>query len=73
MEQDDVRKTWKDYFKELYNVFTEEMVAVNICDFDGALVGNYFEIESMRMTKVEVGVKKITTVKAECKDECDAL
>ena len=32
MEEDDVTKTWKDYFEYLDKVDTEEMVTVHMCD-----------------------------------------
>ena len=32
--KDEVRKIWKDYFEDLYNIDTEKEVAVNMCGFD---------------------------------------
>ena len=53
---EDVREIWKEYFKDLYDVDTEERTAVNIYGFDGSKRGNYFEVFPMR-TKVKLHVK----------------
>ena len=31
----DGRAIWKEYFEDLYNIDTQEKVAVHICGFDG--------------------------------------
>ena len=33
--ENEVRKIWKEYFEELYNINNQEEVAVNMCGFDG--------------------------------------
>ena len=34
LEEEEVRRIWKEYFEDLYDIDTEEQVAVYICDFD---------------------------------------
>ena len=41
-EEDEERKIWKGYFEDLYNIDTQEKVAVPMCGFDGIHRGNYF-------------------------------
>ena len=38
--ENDVRRIWKDYFEDLYDIDTQEQVAVHICCFDGVHSGN---------------------------------
>ena len=38
-----MRKIWKEYFEDLYNIDTEEQVAVHMYGFDGIRRGNYLE------------------------------
>ena len=33
--EDEAQRIWKDYFEDLYNIYTQEQVAVNMCWFDG--------------------------------------
>ena len=40
--KDEVRKICKEYYKVLYNIDTQEEVAVPMCGFDGIWRGNYF-------------------------------
>ena len=40
--EDEVRKIWKEYFEDLYNIDTQEQFAVDMCGFDGIGRGNYF-------------------------------
>ena len=40
--EDEARKIWKEYFEDLYNIDTQEEVAVHLCGFDGIRRGNYF-------------------------------
>ena len=42
---DEVRRVWKDYFDDLYNIGTQKQVAVYMCGFDCFQRGNYFEGE----------------------------
>ena len=43
--EDRSRKIWKEYFEDLYNIDTQEEVAVHMCGFDGIWRGTYFEGE----------------------------
>ena len=38
VEEVKVRRIWKDYFEDVYNLDTQEQVAVHICYFDGVLI-----------------------------------
>ena len=40
--EDDLRKTRKEYFEDLYNLDIEERAAVNMFDFDDDRRGNYY-------------------------------
>ena len=40
--EDEARKIWKEYFEDLYNIDTQEEIAVHMCGFDGIRRGNYF-------------------------------
>ena len=68
-EEDEVRKIWKEYFENLYNINTQEKVAVNMCDFDGIWRGNYFSRGPIGRAEVEVRVGKLNYGKAVGKDE----
>ena len=67
--EDKARKIWKKYFEELYNVDTQEQVAVHICGFDVIRRGNYFGGEPIGRAEVEVSVGKLKNRKAAGKDE----
>ena len=69
LEELEVRSTWKEYFEDLYNIDTQELVAVHMCSFDGVRRGNYVGGELIRGTEVEVRVEKIKKGKAAGKDE----
>ena len=45
---------WKRYFEDLYNIDTQEMVAVNMCGYDGIRRGNYFRGEPIGRAEVDV-------------------
>ena len=47
-------EAWKEYFEDMYNMVTEEQVALNVRHFDGAKKGNYSEGEPIYTTEVEV-------------------
>ena len=64
-----MRKIWKEYFEELYNVYTQEQVAVHMCGFDGIRKCNYFGGEPIRRAEVEVRVGKLKNGKTAGKDE----
>ena len=40
--EDEKRRIWKEYLKNMYNIDTQEQVAVHKCGFDVILRGNYF-------------------------------
>ena len=51
----EVRRIWKKYFKDLYNVDTHEKVGVHICGYDGVWRGSYFlenQLEKLRLRRV---------------------
>ena len=64
-----MRKIWKEYFEDLYNIDTREQVAVLMCGFDGIWRGNYFGGEPIGRAEVEVRVGKLMNGKAAGKDE----
>ena len=69
IEQVEMRRIWKEYFEDLYNIDTQEQVAVHICGFDGARRGSYFGGEPIRRTEVEVRMGKLKNGKSVVKDE----
>ena len=52
--EDEVRRIWKKYFQDLYNINTEEQFAVQMCGFDKIWRGNYFVGEPKERADVEV-------------------
>ena len=58
-----------DYFEDLYNIDTQEQVAVHICGFNVVQRGNYFRRDPIRRMEVEVRVGKFKNGKAAGKDE----
>ena len=50
---------WKDHFEDLYNIETQEQVAVHMWDLDGVQRGNNFGGELTRRTEVEARVRKL--------------
>ena len=64
-----MRRIYKAYFEDLYNMAIYEQVAVYMCGFDGVQRGNYFRGEPMRRTRVEMKVGKLRNRKAAAKDE----
>ena len=65
----EVRRMWKEYFEDLYNIDTQVQIAILMCGFDGAQRVTYFGEEPIRRTEVEVRVRKIENGKAIGKDE----
>ena len=57
------------YYEDLYNIDTQEQVAVYLCGFDGVRRGNYFGGEPIRRTEVELRVGKLKNGKVAGKDE----
>ena len=64
-----MRRIWKNYFKGIYNVETQEQVRALMCGYDGIQIGNYFGEEPIIKIEVEERVKKINNGKAAGKDE----
>ena len=54
-----MRKMWKEYFEDLYNLDTEEVIAVHMCGFHGIQRGNYFGGEQIGNSEVKVSVGKL--------------
>ena len=61
---DEVRRIWKEYLEDLYNIDTQEQVAVHMCGFDRIWRGNYFRGEPIGRAEVEVKVGKLTNGRA---------
>ena len=64
-----MRRIWKEYFEDLYNIDTEEQVAVHSCGFDGIRRDNYFGREPIGRSEVEVRVGKLKNGKGAGNDE----
>ena len=65
-----MHKIWKENFEGLYNIDTQEQVAVHMCGFDGIRRGNYFRGKPTGRAEVEVRVGKLKkNGKAAIKDE----
>ena len=59
MGEHEIRRTWKNYFEDLYNIDTHEQVAVHMCGFDGVQRSSYFGGEPIRRNEMEVRVGKL--------------
>ena len=57
--EDEVRMTYRDNVEDLYNIYTKEQVAVNMCSFGGVQRGNHFGAETVRRKEVEMRVGKL--------------
>ena len=57
--EDEVRKVWREYFENLYNIDIQEEVSVHMYGFDGIRRGNYFGGEPIGRSEVEVKVDKL--------------
>ena len=64
-----MRKIWKEYFEDLYDIDTQEDVAIHMCGFDGIQRGNYFGVEPIGRAEVEVRVGKIKNGEDAGKDD----
>ena len=64
-----MRRIWKEYFEDLYNIYTQEQVAIHMCGFYGIRKSNYFGGEPIGRAEVEVRVGKLKNGKAAGKDE----
>ena len=49
-----MRRIWKEFFEDLYNIDTREQIVFKMCDFDGIRKGNYFAGEPIGRADVEV-------------------
>ena len=67
--EDKARKIGKEYFEDLYDIDTQEEVAVHMCGFDAIRRGNYFGGEPVGRAEVEVRVDKLKNGKAAGKNE----
>ena len=69
LKETEVQRIWKEYYEDLYNIDTQELVAVHMCGFDRVQKGKYFGGEPIRRREVEVRVRKLKNGKAAGKDE----
>ena len=60
----EVRRIWKEYFENLYNIDTLKQVAVHICCFVGGRRDNYFLLGPVGRDEVEVRVGRLKNGKA---------
>ena len=67
--EDEVRKIWKEYFEDMYNVDTQEQMTVHMCGFDGIRRDNYFGGEPISGAEIEVRVGILKNGNATRKDE----
>ena len=57
LEEDEVRKIWRDYFVDFHNMETKEQVAVHMFGIDGVQRDNKFGGEPITKTKLEPKVR----------------
>ena len=69
LEEAEVRKIWKEYYEDLYNIDSQEQVAVPLRGLNGERRSNYFRGEPIRRPEVEVRVRKLKNGRATGKDE----
>ena len=69
MRENEVQRIWKKYFEELYNIDTQEQVALHMCGFDGIWRDNYFGGKPIGRAEVEVRIGKLKNGQAAGKDE----
>ena len=55
----EARRIWKTCFEDLYNIDTQEQLAVHICGFDEVRTASYLGGEPTRRTEIEVKVEKL--------------
>ena len=58
-EEAEMRRIWKEYYEDLYNIDPRKQVAVHICGFDGVRRSNCFGGEPIRRMEAEVRVGKL--------------
>ena len=61
--KEEVPRTWKEYFEDLYNMDIGEQVAIHMCVFDQVQRGKYFGGEQIMRTEVEARVRKLEMIK----------
>ena len=49
LEEAEVQRIWKEFYEDLYNIDTQEQVAVHRCSFYGIRKSNYFGGEPIRI------------------------
>ena len=64
-----VKRIWKEYFEDLYNIDTWKQVEVQMCGFDGIWRGKYFGGEPIGRAEDEVRVGKRKGRKVAGRDE----
>ena len=64
-----MRRIWRKYFEDLYNIHTQEYVPIHMCRFDGIHRGNYFGGEPIGRDEVEGRVEKLKNGKNASKDK----
>ena len=69
LEETEVHRIWKGYCEYLYNIDTQEQVAVHLCAFDGVWRGNYFRGKLIRRTEVDLRLGKLKNEKAADTDD----
>ena len=69
LQEVEVQRIQKENFEDLYNIDTQEQVAIHICSFDGVRRGNYFGGEPIRRAEVELRMGKVKSGKALGKNE----
>ena len=52
--EEQAQNIWKEYFEDVYNIDTQEQVAVHMCGFDGIRRAKYFGGEPIGRAEVEV-------------------
>ena len=52
LEKTEVRRIWKEHFKDLYNNNNHEQVVVHRCGCDGVRRSSYFQVEPIKFTKI---------------------
>ena len=67
--ENEVRRIWKKYFEDLYNIDIQEEVAVHMCGFHGIRWGNYFGGEPIGRAEIEIRVGKLENGKAAGENE----
>ena len=67
--KDEVLRIWNEYFEDLYNIDTQEQVAIHMFGFNGIWRGKNFSGERIGRAEVEVRVGKLKNEKATGKAE----